>query len=132
MGSRFPYQLALALDRELEELDRHMHRRSIPEGLTAERARMMLERAREKGREAQDQMSRGQSLQHGSGLAQAMAHGKHPAMAFEEGRRMSQDASVVEFHNRIRLRYLQESVIPRLHEKEKAAVDAAAGAAEKG
>lgn len=110
--------MAADLDRELEGLDRYLRSRAIPEGLESERARLLLERAKERGREVQDEISRGQSLQHGHGLMNAVARGQHPVMAFETGRRQVASASSAEFANRLRLRYL-EQILPTLRAEAK-------------
>ena len=117
--SRFPSQLAAALDRELEQLDRYFHSRGIPEGLDAQRARLLLERARERSHQAYDEVARGQSLQHGSALVQAVARGKHPAMAYQEGQQQAAQGLSDEFAQQRRIRYL-EQVIPGLREAERA------------
>jgi hypothetical protein len=122
--------LAVALDRELAMLDRHLHGRTAPEGLDAERASLLLVRAQERRRQAFDQVSRGGSLQHGHGLVQAVARGKHPAVAYEEGRRMSQEGLIDEFQEQRRIRYL-ESLLPGLRAAGKPVVDGAADVAEK-
>jgi hypothetical protein len=107
--------MAQALDHELEGLDRHLRGNTIPEGLDLERARLLLERARERGREADDKINRGRSLQHGHGLVQAVARGQHPALAWESGRRSASEGMGEEFQNRLRVRYL-EQIMPRLQE----------------
>ena len=119
MRSRFPYQLAVALDHELEGLDRSFRSDSIPEGLDIQRVQMLLERSREQARQADDRIARGRSLQHGSALMNAVAHGKHPVIAYEEGRRETGAAMSDEFAIRRRTRYL-EQVLPRLREAERA------------